>query len=455
MNTIKQRSVTEFFKEDKPVWAVYDATRKLPSYIDGFKNSQRKLIWVGFDKLTKDYVKTETYCNICALDTVYIHGAANLCGVCTSLVQDFIGTCNYPYFLGNDGGWGSRLINTPSAPRYTKVKLAEITNVLFNKIDNKIYEKQWFEGQYIEPKYLVPIFPTIFLNSSSGLTAGFSENIYSRNPLEIITYIVKKITGTEKPKCELKPWFKGYKGQVVFNSDTQSWETTGVIVQNNMTSYTITELPIETTYQKYIDFLNKLCDDNIIVDYEDKCNPRTNEILFEIKTTRDFTRKNDNLDSLINVFKLRRSLSEQYNCIDEYGRVKEFGNIRELLDEFISIRLKYYNIRKEYLLKTTESSLRQLVSKYLFVKGIIDKTIIVSNKKKADIISQLEQNPKIIKINNEYSYLLNMPIYTLTKEKLIELKEQIEKTKEEYKTIKSATIEEMWINDLKELKKLF
>lgn len=450
---IKQRTVSDFFKNDKPSWATYDALRKLPNFIDGFKISQRKLMWTAFSKLQKEWMKTETFCNITSLDTAYVHGSGNLCGVCSSLVQDFIGMCNYQYLLGNDGGWGSRLITRESAPRYTKLKLAEISKKLFNPIDNQILEKQYFEGQWIEPKHLIPVFPTIFLNLSNGITAGFSSSIYSRNPQDVISYIKKKLSGTEHPRVELAPWFKGYKGTIRFNEETKQYESVGNIMQNNMTSYTINEIPVETSYQKYIEILDKLEEDKVIQDYNDKCDPRTNEILFEIRTTREFTRKHQDIESLYKVFKLVKSLPENLNCIDEENHVKEFNTIQEILDKFICLRLKYYQKRKDYLVEEIKNSLIKLASKYYFVKGIIDGSIIVNKRKKDNIISQLEKIEKIKPIDGSYDYLLQMPIHSLTQEKLEELKKQIEEGKEEYKKTKETSIQDMWLADLRELQK--
>lgn len=450
---IKQRTVSDFFKNDKPSWATYDALRKLPNFIDGFKISQRKLMWTAFSKLQKEWMKTETFCNITSLDTAYVHGSGNLCGVCSSLVQDFIGMCNYQYLLGNDGGWGSRLITRESAPRYTKLKLAEISKKLFNPIDNQILEKQYFEGQWIEPKHLIPIFPTIFLNLSNGITAGFSSSIYSRNPQDVISYIKKKLSGTEHPRVELAPWFKGYKGTIRFNEETKQYESVGNIMQNNMTSYTINEIPVETSYQKYIEILDKLEEDKVIQDYNDKCDPRTNEILFEIRTTREFTRNHQDIESLYKVFKLVKSLPENLNCIDEDNHVKEFNTIQEILDKFICLRLKYYQKRKDYLVEEIKNSLIKLASKYYFVKGIIDGSIIVNKRKKDNIISQLEKIEKIKPIDGSYDYLLQMPIHSLTQEKLEELKKQIEEGKEEYKKTKETSIQDMWLADLRELQK--
>ena len=116
--------------------------------------------------------------------------------------------------------------------------------------------------------------------------------------------------------------------------------------------------------------------------------------------------------------------------------------------------MKYYNLRKDYLLKSLEDSLKKLSSKYLFIKAIVDKTLVVSNKKKEDVVKQLEKMPKISKIDGTYNYLLAMPISKLTKEELEELKKQIEDAKAEYKQIKETSIQTMWINDLHELKKV-
>lgn len=450
---IKTRTTSDFFKNDKPTWAVYDALRKLPNFIDGLKISQRKLIWTGFSKATKDYVKTETFCNITALDTAYIHGSSNLCGVCASLVQDFVGTCNFPYFIGNDGGWGNRLVTRESAPRYTKLKISEISRLLFDKTDCEILERQFFEGQYIEPRTLMPVFPTIFLNPSSGLTAGFSSTIYSRNPDDVIQYIRKRLAGTANPRIDFKPWFRNFKGEVRMNQETGVWEAVGVITKNNLNSYTISELPVEMSYPKYIELLDKLVDDGVIQDYDDKCNPRDNEMRFEIKTSREFSRKHEDQESLLKVFKLVHSLPEQYNCIDENNRVREFKSVKEILDAFVDIRLKYYGERKDYILRTLKSDVERLLSKYLFVKGIVDGTIVVSKKTKEQVYGQLGKVKGIIKVDGDYSYLTSMPIHSLTKEKMEELRSQIEEKKALFKSTKETPVEAMWTNDLHEFKK--
>lgn len=447
-----KRTITDYYEKDVPAYASYDNLRKICG-IDGLKLSQRKLIYAAFKRCYSSWLKTDTMCAQTQIDTNYIHGAANLEVVIDNLVASYVGANNYSLLTGNSGGFGCRISPRPSAGRYTRVMLSNISKKLFIESDNNILEKQYFEGQYIEPKFLVPVFPVMFLNGTNGMSTGFSNEIQPRNPSEIIEYIKKKINGTEKPRMALLPWFKGHLGKVEYNKELDRNESFGVVVRNNMTSYTITELPIGIDYQKYVEFLEKLCENGTIQDYDDKCDPKTDSILFNIKTTRDFTKKHEDERKLYEAFHLVKSLPETLCCIDENNRVREFNSIQEILDAFIVLRLKYYDKRKTWLLDSLKDKLTTLASKYLFVKGIVDGEIVVNKKKKDEIVAQLEKIEKIKKVNGSYDYLLNMAIHSLTKERLDELKKLIEDGKSEYAKIKTTTIQEMWSSDLSEFKK--
>ena len=454
MHSTSKRNVSEFFEKDLPAYASYDNMRKICSYIDGMKISMRKIVFTLLEKYPgKDKVKTETVANVCAAFTNYLHGAANLGGVIDTCAQSFVGSNAYPLFDGNSGGFGTRINPTCAANRYTKIAINPLVKTLLNDADSEIIGRQFFEGTYIEPQFFVPTFPILFLNGSHGMSTGFSHDIYPRNPDEIISYIKKRLNGTEHPRMDLLPWFRGHTGKVAYNKELDRNESFGVVVKNNMTSYTITELPIGMEYQKYVEILDKFIDDGIIQDYYDKCDTTTDKILFELKTTREFTRKHESERSVYEALKLIKSLPETLCCIDENNRVREFKSVNEILDAFIDIRLKYYNLRKDYLLKSLEDSFKKLSSRYLFFFGIIKNQIIISNKKKIDIEHQLEKFPKIVKINGNYDYLLDCALYSITFEKLEDLKKQISLVKDKITDIKQTSIEKMWISDLQELKK--
>lgn len=448
---MQERLVSDFYKNDAPAFGSADNIRKIASYIDGFKLSARKLIYTIFEKFPNSKIKTAQFANFCAAFTNYNQGESNLGGVASGLAQDFCGSNNYPPLKGS-GNFGNRLDPLPAATRYTYVSQGDFLRSVFEETDRNLVPNQIYEGDKIEPKYYVPTIPFILLNGSDGVSTGFRQLIYPRNLSDIVAYIKKKISGIEKPRIDFLPWFKDYKGSTRINQDGQ-YEILGVIERKNTTNYIISEIPVTTQYSKYCDFLDKLVEDGTIVDYEDKCDPKTNDILFVVKTTRAFTSSHEDIESLYKVFHLVKPISENLNCIDENNRIREFSSIQEILDAFIEIRLSFYDKRKTHLLKTIRSELEILVSKYLFCKGIIEKTILVANKKKDEIIQQLEQIEKIIKVDESYDYLLRMPIHSVSKDKMIELHDQIKQKKEDYLKIKSTEIKDMWIDDLKIVEK--
>ena len=69
---------------------------------------------------------------------------------------------------------------------------------------------------------------------------------------------------------------------------------------------------------------------------------------------------------------------------------------------------------------------------------------------KQNIVKQLEKINDIVKVDDSYDYILNMPVHSLTKETLSKLKEQISELKSFIKATKSKTIEELWTTDIED-----
>jgi DNA topoisomerase-2 len=55
--------------------------------------------------------------------------------------------------------------------------------------------------------------------------------------------------------------------------------------------------------------------------------------------------------------------------------------------------------------------------------------------------------------NNSYDYLLSMPLYNLTKEKIEELKKQEENKQSEYDILDKLEISDIWLSELDKLEK--
>lgn len=460
MNT-NNKTITDFFTADYPAYGAYDNIRKIASYIDGLKLSQRKVVYTMLNKFANPSTETKTgrLASAVAEATEYVHGEGSLAGVLNSMAASYTGANNFPLLTGH-GNFGSRFSGNAgaAAPRYTYCSISPLMQKLFHDDDNVLCKSQIFEDTDIEPIFYMPLFPVIFLNGTEGLSSGWRTQIYPRNPKDIIAYMANTLAGKKtKDPNKFMPYFKGFKGvtetvQVRRLDDTvdEIFVNYGVIEQCNTTTLKITELPITYTHASYISFLNQLIDKSIIRDYENKSDPKSDTFEFIIKVERAFFKQYDE-DSWLTVFGLAKNLNEHLNCIDADNRVVEFNNIKEILDAFIKVRLEYYELRRLHLIDTYKQQLKLDMSRYVWCKGIIDETIIIKNTRKDAIIQQIESIEHIIKHDNSYNYLLNMPLTSITFERMQSLQQNIDELIAKLKAMQETTNVEMMSNDIREI----
>ena len=425
-------------------YAVYDNFRSIANYIDGFKPSSRKIFYCIND--FKNLNKVDTIANSTALKTQYLHGSTNLEGVTVGLSQTFAGTNLIPLFK-TEGFFGTRTATSSGAPRYIKAKKNPVLDLIFRPEDTNVLIQQEFEGYKIEPQYYVPIIPMILINTQSGIGNGYSQSIYSRNPKEVIKYIKQWIS--KDITQELLPYFEGYKGQISKGENPNQYKVTGELKVINTTTIEITEIPINTSVEKYIKFLNQLEDNKTIKDYKDKSNK--NEILFEIKVPRDLTSKNS-IDELYKIFKLKSTITETLTVIGEKNQIVVPESIYDIIERFCNIRLEYYQKRKDYIIKQMEQDLIILQNKCNFIQAVNSGGIEIQNKRKTEIEFKLYDN-YYDKVDDSYDYLLGMRIYTLTVEKKQELENQKQELENKLSEYKSKDITEIWLEELDELEK--
>ena len=84
---------------------------------------------------------------------------------------------------------------------------------------------------------------------------------------------------------------------------------------------------------------------------------------------------------------------------------------------------------------------------------VVNDELIINKRKRAELEEELEENEfKKMGNNESYDYLLGMPIYQLTQEKIDELKNQEKEKNAEYKSLNELTAEDIWKHELVELK---
>lgn len=443
-----EKSISEFLSEEYKEFAMYVIEgRAIPSVIDGFKPTQRKIIHIanqiwktGNEKTLKVFQLSGKV----ASDCFYHHGDMSLSNAIITMAQRFK---NNAPLLEEEGQFGSLRSPQAGAPRYIGTKLSENFKLIYKDFELLDFKEE--EGEVIEPNYFLPIVPTVLLNGSSGIAVGFASNILNRDIRSIIDACLKVLNG--KNTGEIKPSLNGFTGDYIQDSDNHKrWIIRGKFVRSNTTTVKINELPPSMTYEKYEDILDKLVDDKVIVSYDDSCK---DNIDYTIKFTRSDLEKLDD-EKLIKLLKLEESSTEIYSTLDEKGKLKIFDRTEDVIKYFVEFRLSYYNVRKQYLLDKMNRELKILSNRGKFIKAILDNKLLVNNVSKIEIIKGIEEL-KLEMVDDSYDYLLRMPIYSLTKEMFDKLKSDFLDKKVEIKKMEETDPKDMYVTDLTELKKKF
>merc|ERR1719493_51233 len=152
--------------------------------------------------------------------------------------------------------------------------------------------------------------------------------------------------------------------------------------------------------------------------------------------------------------KLWSSINETNMVLfDSEGKIKKYKNALDIIDEFATVRLKYYDLRKKYLINKLTMERDLLSNRARFIKMIVEKKLHINNRKKADVVKDLTKfrfqkfgDSKLPKTG--FEYLLIMQIASLTKERYEELLRMTKDKAAELEKVKRTPIQHMWLSDL-------
>jgi DNA gyrase/topoisomerase IV subunit A len=440
-----QRNVEDFFDNEYRDYAIYTVeNRAIPSLVDGFKPSQRKIAFAA-NKLWKTGnekpLKVFQLGGQAAAMSFFHHGSLD--GTIIGMTQKFKNSM--PIFEGI-GQFGSLRSPTAGAPRYVGVKFNENFRLLYK--DFELVTRQFEEGEEIEPRFFLPVIPTVLLNGGSGIAVGFATNILNRNPLDVINASIAVLSGKKCPV--LKPWISEFRGEVLpVENMPKSWGFYGKFEVKNTSTVEVTEIPPGFTYEKYESYLDSLQEKGKISSYDDHSSEFPHYILRFPRAVLASLLEKDQLSRLL---KMRQQEGENFTVLDENGKIKTFDSAEELLVYFVEFRLGYYQKRKDLIMKKLQEEISMLDVKIKFLSAVIEKKISIMNIPKEEILKKIYEL-QILKEGSDGGFLLSMPIYTLTFEKYQELLERKDSKVKEHDIITSTKPVEMYMNDLKELRK--
>lgn len=470
-NDQKKIQYQEFIHKELKHFSNYDCQRSIPSVIDGFKPSLRKILYGAFERgLTKEEIKVVQLAGFVSDKAAYHHGEASLMGAIIGMAQDFVGSNNINLLKPN-GQFGARLRGgkDSASPRYIYTMLEELTTKIFRLEDNPILPKQFDDGVPIEPEYYVPIIPMILVNGTDGIGTGFSTKLPCYNPMDVIEN-VKRVIKKQEYKA-MDPWWSGFKGKVMKISPNK-YEITGIHeIQNS--KLTVTELPVGVWTSNYKEKLESWLDDDstkkgkktgatkkpkekFLLGYSD--NNTDTRVHFELDLDAEWVAKTKDIDKKLGLVK-SYTVSNMHLYGPE-GRIKKYIDVYEVIDDFYKVRLDSYVKRREHQLRILEHQLELISAKVRFILMVVEEKLIINNKKKSQIEEELTKHgfPKLGRSVDDtvsYDYLLTMPIYNLTYEKLEELKKNHKQQETEYLIMKDKTPDEIWLEELDELEKAY
>lgn len=448
---LQERTITDFLNNEYFDYSTYViSTRCCPSLIDGFKTGARKIMHASFRGSLKNG-ETKKVTNLAGETmnySLFQHGDSSLNGTIITISQDFNFNLN-PLFI--DGQNGSLRSPDAASPRYLYVRHSKYTDIW--KIDYDLLEYEEEEGQKVEPKYYLPIIPTVLTSTQIGLAPGYRFSCISYNPIDIIDNCMSYIKDTTLQKT-IRPYIRGIKTYnwkyETDNNGNSYWVNYGEWMYNKSKDIMwITDLPYDVTFDAFESMLNKYIEQNFIKDWKNFSNG--NQINYCIQFDSGSLKRelgNEDTDTrLPNKFKLIKKVpDDQLWVIDENKKVKHFSTPNDLIIYFVNFRLKKYNERKTLLINVLEKKLDENSNLCKFIKLVIEGKIKINNRPKAEIKEDLRKYELP-------DSMLSVPISKLTKEEYEALLKENEDIRQEIAYIKNTTIQEMYLKDLSDLRK--
>ncbi|CAN1495160.1 GyrA Type IIA topoisomerase (DNA gyrase/topo II, topoisomerase IV), A subunit [Burkholderiaceae bacterium] len=184
--------------------------RALPDVCDGQKPVQRRILYsmsrmgLGFGgpngAVGARPVKSARVVGD-VLGRYHPHGDSAAYEALVRMAQDF--SQRYPLIDGQ-GNFGSRDGDGAAAMRYTEARLARITSLLLDEIDEGTVDFQPnYDGSTEEPKQLPARLPFALLNGASGIAVGMATEIPSHNLREVADACVALIKNPKLSHAEL------------------------------------------------------------------------------------------------------------------------------------------------------------------------------------------------------------------------------------------------------------
>lgn len=416
MSSDKNTAITipEQIDQDYRKYALYVIqSRGIPNFYDCLTPVQRLIL----QKAPTSFNKTIGVVGEVFRTQLYHHGDASLASAISKLARPF--GCS-DLIMEGDGFFGTPVNPSPSAPRYTSVKIASKYKTIIDEHKDLNVENE--EGGF---DWLHVTHPIGLSTHIVGIAVGYRSNILPRKYEDIVAYL-----GGDTSR-KLKPYFRGFKGKVSkVDSLKSAWLIEGGFLSDpKAKTIQISNLSPLSRYDSFIDKLNRILD-NSGLDYKlDNRSREEVEIGLRLKCSdQDFS------DLSARIKKETQHIVTENIVLVKDGAVLDYSSVEEYLDQF-KVHMEEVLLRR--LMKDAFYNDRELE----FLEAKLKFLVFMSQKKRTneEILEFLKQFVQWIKNRLESIQLIKLSSneIEITKEKIIEAKQ---KAKDIRKAIKDQEI---------------
>ena len=422
----------EFFDKEFVLFSKASVLRAIPNVVDGFKPSQRKVLFSCFKRKLHSEIKVAQLAGYVSEHGSYHHGEASLMSTIVGMAQNFVGSNNIN-ILYPSGQFGTRLLGgkDSASPRYIFTKLAKIARSIFPEADDCVLDYLFEEGQKIEPTYYCPVLPMALVNGCSGIATGWSTEVPMFNPKDIVANVRRHIRGEEMVK--MVPWCRGFTGEVSEVEKKKGGGPSGVfqtfgvaeMLEHPLDSedetpgnlkVLIKELPIGTWTQNYKEFLEEMLVSNTSSKTSDKTKKKKKspsylldynanhtdttvsfELIFKEGVHFDI-KKEDGVNAPMKSEKFVKAmkLQSKLNCNNmmlitpsNTSLVTKFNTPLDLISDFCKVRLDMYKKRKAFIMNELKEDFTKLSMQAKFILEVVEGKLIISRRKESEIAKDL------------------------------------------------------------------
>lgn len=511
-----QLTYSNFINKELILFSMADNERSIPSVIDGFKPSQRKVLYACFKRKLRAEIKVAQLAGYVSEHAAYHHGEASLQATIVGLAQNFVGANNIN-LLSPDGQFGTRLAGGKDAAssRYIFTRLAPIARAIFPEADDALLEYLEDDGKGIEPRWYCPVIPMVLVNGADGIGTGWSTTVPCYNPADLIANVRRLLKG--ESVTPMQPWYRGFTGTVSPVQNAPTFDVHGVVSDLGGGRLHLSELPVRTWTTPYKEWLESMivgvgagAGAEAAADGSGS-GGRAKVVAPFLKDVRDMSSENrvsftlslsdtEHAATLAagahSRLKLTSSVSTNNMVMfDPAGALKRYTSPEEILATFFDTRMELYVKRRAYLLEQLSADVTRLSNKVRFILAVVSGELVISRRSKAQLYADLvrmkfdplpsagkkggrKARPTVagdddgaesdgsasdmedpIAVDgatetgtaSDYDYLLSMPLWSLTAERVAKLTAERDAKITERDGMQATAPADLWLVDLAHL----